>query len=235
MTAENLRKRLKDLEDPEKAKILQKFFKTGPGQYGEGDFFLGISVPQLRKLSRDCGDMALRDVEALLKSSVHEERLLALLVLIRKYNGEEESGRKRIYTLYLKNTRWINNWDLVDLSAPNIVGDFLLERNREPLYGLARSPVLWERRISILATHRFIREHQFEDTLRIGEILLRDKEDLIHKAVGWMLREVGKRDQAREEAFLNKHCRQMPRTMLRYAIERFPAAKREFYMKGGRQ
>ena len=232
MTAEEIRKRLRDLEDSEKAKILQKFFKTGPGQYGEGDFFLGIPVPRLRKLCRDCGDMALREVEALLKSSVHEARLLALLILIRKYNGEDESGKKRIYTLYLKNTRWINNWDLVDLSAPNIVGDFLMDRSRKPLYGLAHSPVLWKRRIAILATFRFIKEQQFDDTLRISEILLRDKEDLIQKAVGWMLREVGKRDQVTEEAFLKEHCRLMPRTMLRYAIERFPAAKRELYMKG---
>lgn len=234
MTAEEIRKRLRDLEDSEKAKILQKFFKTGPGQYGEGDFFLGIPVPRLRKLCRDCGDVALREVESLLKSSVHEERLLALLILIRRYNGEDESGKKRIYTLYLKNTRWINNWDLVDLSAPNIAGDFLMDRSRKPLYGLAHSPVLWKRRIAILATFRFIKEQQFDDTLRISEILLRDKEDLIQKAVGWMLREVGKRDLVAEETFLKKHCRLMPRTMLRYAIERFPAAKREPYMKGRR-
>jgi 3-methyladenine DNA glycosylase AlkD len=232
VTAEEIRKRLRDLEDSEKAKILQKFFKTGPGQYGEGDFFLGIPVPRLRKLCRDCGDVALREVESLLKSSVHEERLLALLILIRRYNGEDESGKKRIYTLYLKNTHWINNWDLVDLSAPNIAGDFLMDRSRKPLYGLARSPVLWKRRIAILATFRFIKAQQFDDTLQISELLLRDKEDLIQKAVGWMLREVGKRDQVTEEAFLKEHCSQMPRTMLRYAIERFPAAKRELYMKG---
>jgi 3-methyladenine DNA glycosylase AlkD len=235
VTAQDTRKRLRDLKDREKAKILQRFFKTGPGQYGEGDLFLGIPVPRLRKLCRDCGDAAQQEVEALLKSSVHEERLLALLILIRKYNGEDESGKKRIYTFYLKSTRWINNWDLVDLSAPNILGDFLMDRSRKPLYELARSPVLWKRRIAILATFRFIKEQQFDDTLRISEVLLRDKEDLIQKAVGWMLREVGKRDQVAEEAFLKEHCRQMPRTMLRYAIERFPAAKRELYMKGGRQ
>ena len=171
-------------------------------------------------------------MEALLESSVHEERLLALLILIRKYNREDEAGKKKIYGLYLKNTRWINNWDLVDLSAPNIVGDFLINRNRKPLYRLAHSRVLWERRVAILATFQFIKQQQFDETLRISEILLCDKEDLIQKAVGWMLREVGKRDTAAEETFLRKHYRQMPRTMLRYAIERFPADKRELFMRG---
>jgi 3-methyladenine DNA glycosylase AlkD len=231
MTADDIRKRLRDLEDREKAKILRKFFKTGPGQYGERDLFLGIPVPRLRKLCKECGDMPLGEVKVLLKSPVHEERLLALLILIRQYNGQDESGKKRIYTLYLKSTRWINNWDLVDLSAPNIVGDYLMGRNRKTLYELVHSPVLWERRIAILATFRFIKEQQLDDTLRISEALLRDKEDLIHKAVGWMLREVGKRNLVAEEAFLNRNCKLMPRTMLRYAIERFPAAKRKRYMK----
>jgi 3-methyladenine DNA glycosylase AlkD len=232
MTAEDIRKRLRELENKEKAKILQGFFKTGPGQYGEGDLFLGIPVPRLRKLCKESGDMALGQVEALLKSAVHEERLLALLMLIRKYNEGDQSAKRKIYTLYLKSLRWINNWDLVDLSAPNIVGDFLMGRSRKPLYRLAHSSALWKRRIAILATFRFIKEQQFDETLRISEILLRDKEDLIQKAVGWMLREVGKRDRAAEEAFLKEHCRQMPRTMLRYAIERFPAAKKELFMKG---
>ncbi len=189
-------------------------------------------VPQLRKLSKEYGELDLGEVEALLKSSVHEERLLALLILIRKYNRGGEAEKKKIYGLYLKSTRWINNWDLVDLSAPNIVGDFLMKRSREPLYRLACSPSLWERRIAILATFQFIKSHQFDETLRIGEILISDQEDLIHKAVGWMLREVGKRDPAAEESFLREQYRQMPRTMLRYAIERFPAARRELFMKG---
>jgi len=233
MTAEHIRKRLRELEDPDNAKILQRFFKTGPGEYGEGDLFLGIPVPRLRKISKECDATAMGEVEALLKSSVHEERLLALLILIQKYNGEDETGKKSIYTLYLKSTRWINNWDLVDLSAPNIVGEFLMRRSRKPLYKLAHSPVLWNRRVAILATFRFIKERQFDDTLGISEILLRDKENLIQKAVGWMLREVGKRDPHAEEGFLKEHYRQMPRTMLRYAIERFPAAKRALFMKGG--
>ena len=229
---QNIIRELKNFGSPERAKHSLRFFKTGPGQYGEGDFFLGIPVPRLRKLCRDWGDMALREVEALLKSSVHEERLLALLILIRKYNGEDEYAKKKIYTLFLKSIRWINNWDLVDLSAPNIVGDFLIGRSRKPLYRLAHSSVLWKRRIAILATFRFVKEQQFDETLRIGEILLGDKEDLIQKAVGWMLREVGKRDRVVEEAFLKEHYRRMPRTMLRYAIERFPAVKKEIFMKG---
>jgi 3-methyladenine DNA glycosylase AlkD len=232
MKAEDIRKRLLNLEDKEKAKTLQRFFKTGPGEYGEGDIFLGVMVPQLRKLSKEYGELDLGEVEALLKSSVHEERLLALLILIRKYMRGDEAEKKKIYGLYLKSTRWINNWDLVDLSAPNIVGDFLMNRNRKPLYRLAQSSVLWERRVAILATFQFIKSHQFDDTLRIGEILISDQEDLIHKAVGWMLREVGKRDPAAEESFLRAQYRQMPRIMLRYAIERFPAAKRELFMKG---
>jgi 3-methyladenine DNA glycosylase AlkD len=220
MKAEDIRKRLLDLENKEKAKTLQRFFKTGPGEYGEGDIFLGVMVPQLRKLSKEYGELDLGEVERLLKSSVHEERLLALLILIRKYNRGDKAEKKKIYGLYLKSTRWINNWDLVDLSAPNIVGDFLMKRSREPLYRLACSPSLWERRIAILATFQFIKNHQFDETLRIG------------KSVGWMLREVGKRDSAAEESFLREQYRQMPRTMLRYAIERFPAAKRELFMKG---
>jgi 3-methyladenine DNA glycosylase AlkD len=232
MKAEDIRKRLLDLENKEKAKTLQRFFKTGPGEYGEGDIFLGVMVPELRKLSKEYGELDLGEVERLLKSSVHEERLLALLILIRKYNRGDKAEKKKIYGLYLKSTRWINNWDLVDLSAPNIVGDFLMKRSREPLYRLACSPSLWERRIAILATFQFIKSHQFDETLRIGKILISDQEDLIHKSVGWMLREVGKRDSAAEESFLREQYRQMPRTMLRYAIERFPAAQRELFVKG---
>jgi len=231
MRAEDIRKALLLLEDRDKAGILQRFFKTGAGQYGEGDFFLGVSVPQLRKLSKECGEIDLSEVRALLWSSVHEERFLALLILIRDYEEADHAGKRRIYGLYLQNTRWINNWDLVDLSAPKIVGDFLMIRDRKPLYRLARSSDLWERRIAILATFRFIKERQFNDTLNISEILLRDKEDLIHKAVGWMLREVGKRDVSAEEAFLKQHYRQMPRTMLRYAVERFPSEKKKHFMK----
>ena len=231
MTAQEIQKRLLDLEDREQAKTLQSFFKTGPGDYGEGDLFLGIRVPTLRKLSQELVDMDLGEVEALLKSSFHEQRLLALLILVLKYNRGSEPEKKKIYVLYLKRTLCINSWDLVDLSAPNIVGDFLMNRDKKPLYRLAYSPVLWERRIAIVTTFAFIKNHRFDDTLAIAKILLLDQVDLIQKAVGWMLREVGKRDPACEEAFLREYCRHMPRTMLRYAIERFPAAKRQRFMK----
>jgi len=232
MTAQEIQKRLLDLEDREQAKTLQSFFKTGPGDYGEGDLFLGIRVPQLRKLSQELGDMDLGEVEALLKSSFHEQRLLALLILLRKYNRGSGPEKKKIYVLYLKCRSCINSWDLVDLSAPNIVGDFLMNRDKKPLYRLAHSPALWERRIAIVATFAFIKNHRFDDTIAIAKILLSDQADLIQKAVGWMLREVGKRDPACEEVFLRDCYRRMPRTMLRYAIERFPAAKRERFMKG---
>lgn len=228
----DLRTRLRELEDSQKAQFLQGFFKTGPGGYGEGDVFLGIPVPELRKLASEYKTLTPSDVLPLLQSPVHEERLLALLVLVRAFSKGDGSARQEIYGTYLENTRYINNWDLVDLSAPHIVGAFLMDRDRTPLYRLAQSPTLWERRIAVIATFHFIRHDQFSDTLEISRLLLSDKQDLIHKAVGWMLREVGKRNLASEEAFLNEHCRQMPRTMLRYAIEKFPEVKRRRYLEG---
>jgi 3-methyladenine DNA glycosylase AlkD len=222
---------LQELGNRQKAQFLQGFFKTGPGGYGEGDVFLGIRVPELRKLASEHRTLTPSEVLPLLQSPVHEERLFALLVFIRAFSKGEGSAREKIYGMYLENTRYINNWDLVDLSAPHIVGAFLMDRDRAPLYRLAQSPTLWERRIAVMATFHFIRHNQFSDTLKISRLLLSDKEDLIHKAVGWMLREVGKRNLATEEAFLNKHCRQMPRTMLRYAIERFPEARRRMYLE----
>ncbi len=232
MTAQKIRKQLRDLADPAIAKILRGFFKTGPGEYGEGDVFLGITVPVLRKLAKEHDGIALKGSLQLLKSPVHEERLLALLLLIRAYSKGDESLKKKIYDLYLKNTRFINNWDLVDLSAPYIVGPYLVDRSRKPLYELARSRDLWKRRIAIMSTFAFIRRNEVSDTLRISGMLLADKHDLIHKAVGWMLREVGKRDFSREDGFLQSHYRSMPRTMLRYAIERFPESKRRKYLNG---
>jgi 3-methyladenine DNA glycosylase AlkD len=212
--------------------FLQRFFKTGPGQYGEGDLFRGIRVPVLRRLSKAYHDIPLELAERLLHSTFHEDRLLALLILVRKYASAGETERAGIYTLYLCNTRFINNWDLVDASAEHIVGTYLIDKSRKPLYNLARSSSLWERRIAILATFHFIKRGSFDETLRIAGMLLTDKQDLIHKAVGWMLRETGKRDMQREEAFLGAHYRQMPRTMLRYAIEKFPQDKRLSYLKG---
>ena len=230
---ETLRSKLRSVADPEKAKVLQRFFKTGPGEYGEGDVFLGIQVPLLRKFARENRDLDEPSLQVLLRSSVHEERMLSLLIFIQKYVRGTEEERKKIYDFYLVNTSFINNWDLVDLSAEHVVGHFLMSGSRRPLYQLAKSKSLWERRIAMLATFHFIKKHEFSDTLKIAEILLSDKEALIQKAVGWMLREVGKRDLEAEEQFLRKNYQKMPRTMLRYAIERFPEEKRKRYLKGG--
>jgi 3-methyladenine DNA glycosylase AlkD len=232
MTVKQVQSRLRKMGDRQKAQGHQRFFKTGPGQYGEGDVFLGVTVPQLRELVKECDGLALNEILELLRSSFHEERLLALLVLNRAYAKGDEASRQSIYEMYLSNTRFINNWDLVDASAPHIVGDFLMRRSRKPLYSLARSRDLWERRIAIVATAHFIRRGDFSDTLKISKLLLADGEDLIHKAVGWMLREVGKRDLESEERFLIEHYKRMPRTMLRYAIERFPQPRRQMYLRG---
>ena len=232
MKVSELRGRLRKLGDPEDARFLQGYFKTGPGEYAEGDRFLGIRVPVIRKLVKELHDTPLRTVIALLKSPIHEERLLALLILVRKFENGAEPDKERIYDLYMSNTGYVNNWDLVDLSAPNIVGGYLLERSHKPLSKLARSQMIWDRRIAILATFFFIRAGENGTALEIAEVLLQDREDLIHKAVGWMLREIGKRDLEAEESFLKTHYHTMPRTMLRYAIERFPENRRQEYLKG---
>lgn len=223
---------LKELGDPERADHSRRYFKTGKGEYGEGDIFLGIRVPEVRSCARRFRETSLEDVLELLKSPYHEARLLSLFMLVARYSKAGDAEKSTIYQAYLDNTRYVNNWDLVDSSASYIVGDYLLERNRKILYRLARSKSLWERRISIISTSRFIRDDDFSDTLAISELLLHDREDLIHKAAGWMLREVGNRDMAVEEAFLARHYREMPRTMLRYAIEKFPEKKRQAYLKG---
>lgn len=227
----DIEKNLQRLANPEQAKILQRFFKTGKGQYGEGDIFLGIKVPEQRKVAKKYLDLSLKEIQEMLSSKIHEHRLTSLFILIEKYKKSNDNEKKKIFDFYLKKTKNINNWDLVDLSAPNIAGDYLSDKSRGILYKLAKSKNLWERRIAIVSTYAFIRNNQFEDTLKISEILLNDKHDLIHKAVGWMLREVGKRNQAIEEEFLKKHYQTMPRTMLRYSIERFSEGKRKFYMK----
>ena len=230
-TGDAIRIRLQELADKQRARFLQRFFKTGPGGYGEGDRFLGIRVPELRKLVNEYKTLTASEVLPLLHSSFHEERLFALLVFVRNYSRGTEAVREEIYRMYLENTTSINSWDLVDVSAPHIVGAHLMDRARSPLSRLATSNSLWERRIAIMATFYFIRHHQFSDTLRISAMLLADKEDLIHKAVGWMLREVGKRDLPAEEEFLDHHWRKMPRTMLRYAIEKFPREKKQRYTR----
>ena len=232
MELQDIRSKLRKLGDKQKATILQGFFKTGQGGYGKGDIFIGVRVPEIRKLAEKYQDISTTDVQKLLKSPLHEERLLALILLVIKYSKGNDVVKKRIYKLYLKNTRHINNWDLVDLTAEKIVGDYLTDKSKEPLYKLAKSNSLWERRISIMATFHFIKQNNFVQTLIVAEMLLKDKEDLIHKAVGWMLREIGKRHLSTEEKFLNEHSQEMPRTMLRYAIERFPESKRQGYLKG---
>jgi len=225
-----VRKALRDAGNPTDALFLQRFFKTGPGQYGEGDVFLGIRVPASRALARQLADLPFDDVETLLHDKYHEARLLALILLVGRYERGDDAERQRVYRMYLANTDRINNWDLVDLSAPNIVGAHLETRPRAPLDKLAMSRDLFERRIAIVATYWFIRLHQFDDTLRISTALLGDKHDLIHKAVGWMLREVGKRDASVLEHFLDAHAKTMPRTALRYSIERLTPERRKHYM-----
>ncbi|MDH4162886.1 MAG: DNA alkylation repair protein [Nitrospirota bacterium] len=230
MTSSVIQKRLRAFAAGEKAVILQRFFKTGPGQYGEGDRFLGVVVPDIRKVMKEFRDTPLAEVAKLLRSAWHEDRLLALLILVDQYERGSDALRNKVCALYLRNTRYINNWDLVDLSASKIVGAHLDGGSRALLYRFARSTSLWERRIAIIATFHFIRQNDFADTLALSEKLLADEHDLMHKAVGWMLREVGKRDVAVLEGFLRKHHRAMPRTALRYAIERFPERKRKKYL-----
>ena len=225
-----IKKDLLQLGNPEKAIKLSGFFKTGKGQYGEGDVFLGIPVPEQRKVAKRYLDLSLDDLQELLRSEIHEYRLTALLILVSKYGKADSSGKDEIFVFYLKNTEYVNNWDLVDLSAPKIVGDYLVNKDRSILFKLVKSSNLWERRITVLATFMFIRNDDFEDALRISKLLLCEEHDLIRKAVGWMLREIGKRDQEVEEGFLSEYFKQMPRTMLRYAIEKFDEDKRNFYL-----
>lgn len=215
---------------PERRKVNEHYFKTGPGEYAEGDKFLGLSVPALRELAREHKLLSLRNATALLKSPWHEERALALMILVRQYQRGDEKAKSAIHSLYLRNTKYINNWDLVDVSAERIVGPHLPAGQRGLLVRLAKSKDLWERRIAILSTFHYIKAGEFDDALRIATIHLDDDEDLIHKATGWMLREIGNRDRRAEEAFLRKHAARMPRTMLRYAIEKFPEPLRRKYM-----
>lgn len=232
MNALEICSKLKILGDKQRALAVQRFFKTGPGEYGEGDVFVGLAVPEIRKMSKEYRTLPLTETIQLLQSSIHEARLLALLILIHAYAKGDAPFQERIYDLYIQNTRFINNWDLVDISAEHIVGAFLRYHNKSTLYDLAGSWFLWNRRIAIMSTFHYIKRGEFDETLHIAKLLLHDREDLIHKAVGWMLREVGKRNQAVEESFLRAHYRLMPRTMLRYAIEKFPEELRRKYLRG---
>jgi 3-methyladenine DNA glycosylase AlkD len=228
---EKVRAELKHHSDPVYAKRLQGFFKTGKGEYGEGDIFLGLRVPELRRTAKKHRDIPLTDVLQLLRSGVHEHRLTALFILTHQFNKGDEDTRKRIVDIYLGNTIYVNNWDLVDSSAHKILGAWLIDRDRSVLYDLAKSESLWERRISIISTFAFIDRGDFTDAVSLAGVLVNDGHDLIHKATGWVLREVGKKDQSLMEGFLLRHRETMPRTMLRYAIEKLPEDRRKFYLK----
>ncbi len=236
-TLRAIRSGIRALGDPGRAEFMKRFFRTGPGEYGEGDRFLGLTVPQTRQLAKRHRGAQAETRLALLESAIHEERLLGLLLMVQAYEKGDAAIRKAVFEDYLAHRDRVNNWDLVDGSAPNILGAYLLEEGglgSHPglLESLAASGTLWDRRIAILATFRFIKQGRFDWTLRLAERLLGDREDLIHKGVGWMLREVGERDRSAEEAFLRRHCRAMPRTMLRYAIEKFPERLRKAYLAG---
>jgi 3-methyladenine DNA glycosylase AlkD len=228
---QNFKKDFKKLENKEKGKLLQRFFKTGKGEYGEGDIFAGLTVPQSRSLAVKYKDLDFPDITFLLKSKIHEQRLIALLILVHNFQ-KKPLEQRTIYEFYLKNTKYINNWDLVDLSSHEIVGGYLEDKPKEVLLKLAKSKNLWEKRIAIISTFTFIRDKKFETSLRIAEILIGDKEDLIQKATGWMLREIGKRDLKTEEVFLKVYYQKMGRTGLRYAIEKFPEQLRQKYLLG---
>ena len=228
----SIKKDLQAESAPLKKKGLSRFFKTGKGEYGEGDIFLGVTVPKMRRVAKKYKELSIDKIQSLLRSPIHEERLTALLILVENFRKADEPKKTEIFNLYLKNTKYINNWDLVDLSASRIVGEYLKDKPVDILYTLAKSKSLWERRIAIISTFQFIWEGRFAETLKISKILLTDRHDLIHKAVGWMLREVGKRSFKTEEEFLKKHYKKMPRTMLRYSIEKFPEKLRLRYLTG---
>ena len=232
MTARAIERRLRALGDPIRARHSLRFFRTGPGEYGEGDRFLGLTVPQIRALARECRDSSLDALEQLLQSPWHEARLLALIILVEQHRRGDAVLRDAIFNLYRNSTNRINSWDLVDCSAAEIVGAHLRDGDRSPLRRLARSSSLWERRIAMIATADYIKRGDFKDALQIAAMLVADRHDLIHKATGWMLREIGKQDRAAEERFLRKYASRMPRTMLRYAIERFPERLRRQYLAG---
>ena len=231
LNSKTLKAELRKYASAERKAMNLRFFKTDKGDYGEGDQFIGVTVPDTRKVGRQFAEMSFTEISKVLSSPIHEERLAALMILVHRYQNSDNSMQEKVYRFYLKNLSFVNNWDLVDLSAGQIIGAHLLEQDKSLLYKLAKSKDLWERRVAILASYAFIRNQSYDDTLRLSELLLNDTHDLIHKAVGWMLREVGKRDEKVLEAFLKVHMHKMPRTALRYAIERFPEAKRLRYLK----
>jgi len=230
MNLKEFKKRIKEESNKQQAKSLKWFFKTGAGEYGEGDVFAGIKMPVQRKIAKEFKNLNYDDIKELLCSKIHEERMIGLLILQGKYEKGDENEKEKVFKFYIRNRKGIDNWDLVDITSPKIVGEYLLERDKKLLYKFAKSKNLWERRIAILSTFTFIRAGKFETTFKISNILLDDNHDLIHKAVGWMLREIGKKDLNAEEKFLKPRYKIMPRTMLRYAIEKFPEVKRKKYL-----
>ncbi|MCB1122254.1 MAG: DNA alkylation repair protein [Verrucomicrobiae bacterium] len=232
VSLKEMQHRFRAVADPEIAEHSKRFFKTGPGEYAEGDKCLGIRVPVVRRFAREFQDTTLETVFKLLESGYHEERLLALIMMVNRFRRSDDAGQKIIYEHYLANTHRVNNWDLVDTSAHPIVGGYLLHRSRKPLYRLAKSDLLWDRRISIIATYTFIKAGESEDVLKLAAIHLNDEHDLMHKAVGWMLRELGKVNPEAETGFLDQHYKKMPRTMLRYAIEKYAEKDRQAFLQG---
>lgn len=227
----DLKQALQAVARPDRVPVLQNFFKTGPGQYAEGDVLIGVYVPDSRKIARRFRRLPLADIAVVLDSPIHEERLTALFILVHCYQAADVTGKEAVYDFYLNHTHRINNWDLVDISCHKIVGDWLLERDRSVLHRLAKSANLWERRISMVSTYAFIRAGDLDDTFNLARVHLHDKHDLMHKAVGWMLREAGKQDILPLRAFLDEHATAMPRTMLRYAIERLDKTERQHYLQ----
>ena len=227
------RDEIRALANKEIAKHSLRFFKTAKGEYGHGDIFLGVRTPQIRLIAKKHIGISTTEMKTLIKSKYHEERLLGLIILVNKYSkAKDEKSKNQLYKIYVSSFKYVNNWDLVDVTCPHIIGKHLMDNNRSILYSWAKSDDLWTKRIAIVSTHWFIRKNDLQDTFKIAEMLLNDEHDLIHKAVGWMLREAGKRDLEKEEIFLKKHYKNMPRTMLRYSIEKFPEPKRQKYLKG---
>ena len=231
--AKDVQKNLQDMKNPQKAKVLSGFFKTKKGEYGEGDVFLGVTVPEVRRVAKSFGDLSFSEIQILLQSKIHEERMAAILILVHQFQSGEDAEKKKIYDAYLQSTKCINNWDLVDLSADKIVGQYMLQfgLDKKCLTNLAQSSFLWDRRIAMIATLAFIRVNQFDETFRLSKLLIRDPHDLMHKVVGWMLREAGKRDERLLRNFLDEYATRLSRTALRYAIERLVPEDRQYYLK----
>ncbi len=229
-TASQVKKEIQAKRNREHAPLLQRFFKTGKGEYAEGDIFYGLTVPESRIIAKKFFDLPFTEIPKLLHSKIHEERAIALFILVEQFKKADEKMKKKIVDFYLSSTRWINNWDLVDLSSHKILGEYLVDKDAKILLKMAKSKNLWERRIAIVSAFAFIRRGKLKESFHLAEMLLKDSHDLMHKAVGWMLREAGKKDRVPLEVFLDTHAHHMPRTMLRYAIEKFSPAERQFYL-----